>query len=276
MNPILLEPIVRTALQEDLGRAGDVTAGLMRPDERLHARFSAREAGVAAGLAPARLAFSLLDARVTFTSFVSDGTVLSPGDVLAEVQGPAESVLSGERTALNFLTHLSGITTLTRRFVEAVEGTRAKIAATRKTLPGLRVVQKAAVIAGGGLPHRYGLDDAVLIKDNHIAACGSISEALARARRAAGHMRVIEIEVDTLAQLDEALRGRPDVILLDNFSIEDLRTAVAKRPEGTLFEASGGVSLETVRRIAETGVDIISVGALTHSAPTLDIGLDAV
>lgn len=271
----LVEPLVRLALEEDLGRAGDVTGGLLRADERLHARFVARGGGVVCGLQAARIACALVDPALRFAPTANDGAAVAPRTVLAEIEGPASSVLTAERTALNFLTHLSGIATLTRAFVDAVAGTNARIAATRKTLPGLRIVQKAAVIAGGGLPHRYGLDDAVLIKDNHIAACGSVGEALKRAKDAAGHMRIIEVEIDSLAQLDEALAHAPHAILLDNFSLADLRTAVARARGKTILEASGGINLQSVRAIAETGVDIISVGALTHSAPSLDIGLDA-
>ncbi len=273
---LLVEPIVRKALEEDLGRAGDVTGGLLRADETLRARFVTRAGGVIAGLQAARIAVSLVDSRLSFRPLVSDGARVDAGEAIAEIEGSAPSVLTAERTALNFLTHLSGVATLTRAFVDAVAGTRAKIAATRKTLPGLRIVQKAAVVSGGGTPHRYGLDDAILIKDNHIAACGSVSEALQRAKDSAGHMRVIEVEVDSLAQLDEALPHAPHAILLDNFSLADLRAAVSRAGGRTILEASGGVSLATVRSIAETGVDIISVGALTHSAPALDIGLDAV
>lgn len=272
---VMIRPIVETALLEDLGRGGDATASLMRSDERLKAKFIARKAGVAAGLDAARIACSLVDPTLSFTCRLADGAPLEPHTVLADIAGPAASVLTVERTALNFLTHLSGVASLTAQYVQAVVGTRARIAATRKTLPGLRALQKAAVVAGGGLPHRYGLDDAILIKDNHIAACGSVAEALKRAREAAGHMRVIEVEVDDLSQLAEALPFDPDIVLLDNFSLADLRAAVALRAEQrTKLEASGGVSLETVRAIAETGIDVVSVGALTHSAPNLDIGLD--
>lgn len=272
---MLVEPLVRRALEEDFGRAGDVTAGLLRHDERLSARFVARSGGVVCGLQPARLAAALVDAELTFRPLVADGAKVEPRTAIATIEGPAPSVLAAERTALNFLTHLSGVATLTRAYVDAVAGTRAQIAATRKTLPGLRIVQKAAVIAGGALPHRYGLDDAVLIKDNHVAACGSVGEALKRAKAAAGHMRIIEVEVDSLAQLDEALPHAPHAILLDNFSLDDLRAAVTRAHGKAILEASGGVTLQTVRAIAETGVDIISVGALTHSATSLDIGLDA-
>lgn len=272
---LLVEPIVRRALEEDLGRGGDVTAGLLRADERMRTRFVARTSGAVCGIQAARLAATLVDPALRFTPLVLDGEVVEQGKVLATLEGTAASVLTTERTALNFLTHLSGIATLTRAFVDAVAGTAARIAATRKTLPGLRVVQKAAVMAGGGLPHRYGLDDAILIKDNHIAACGSVGEAMQRAKAAAGHMRIIEVEVDSLDQLEQALPHLPHAVLLDNFSLEDLRAAVARARGKTTLEASGGVTLQSVRAIAETGVDIISVGALTHSAPALDIGLDA-
>lgn len=272
---LLIEPLVRRALEEDLGRGGDVTASLMHADEQLAARFVVRKPGVIAGLDAARIACALVDTALRFAPTVKDGARVDAGAIIATVTGPASSVLTAERTALNFLTHLSGVATLTRAYVDAVSGTAAVIAGTRKTLPGMRVVQKAAIVAGGGAPHRYGLDDAVLIKDNHIAACGSVSEALVRARRVAGHMRVIEVEVDSLAQLDEALPHRPHAILLDNFTLADLAAAVARAKGQAILEASGGVSLQTVAQIAATGVDVISVGALTHSATSLDIGLDA-
>ena len=269
----LIEPLVRTALIEDCGLAGDVTAALAG-DGKILARIISRQSGVLAGMAPARLAFHLADPRLVFTPLRVDGEAIAPGESVAAIEGPAASLLTAERTALNFLTHLSGVASQTARYVQAVAHTRARIAATRKTLSGLRALQKEAVLAGGGLPHRYGLFDAVLIKDNHIAAIGSVSEALRRARALAGHMRLIEIEVDNLAQLREVLIEPPHAILLDNFSLADLRAAVAMRQGPVLLEASGGVSLQTVAQIAETGVDIISVGALTHSAPHLDLGLD--
>jgi nicotinate-nucleotide pyrophosphorylase (carboxylating) len=272
---LILEPAVRRALEEDLGRAGDVTAALLTPAERLKARFSARESGVVAGIDCAALACTLVDPAIAFRPFVQDGARVRAGDTLAEVEGPAGAILTAERTALNFLTLLCGVATLTARYVAETAGTGARIAATRKTLPGLRALQKHAVLSGGGWPHRYGLDDAILIKDNHIAACGSVGEALARARASAGHMMVIEVEVDSLAQLEEALPHRPDVILLDNFALADLRSAVSLAGGKAILEASGGVRLEAVRAIAETGVDVISAGALTHSAPAFDIGLDA-
>lgn len=277
---ILIEPVVRAALAEDLGRAGDVTAAACIPaGTRWTAVFAARHAGTIAGLDCARLAMTALDPGARFTARVQDGAAVTAGTVLAEVEADARAILSAERTALNLLARLSGIATLTRAHVDAVAGTGARIADTRKTTPGLRALEKHAVACGGGVNHRFGLDDAILIKDNHVAVCGGVGEAIRRARAVAGHLVKVEIEVDGLDQLDEALAERPDVVMLDNFSLEMLREAVG-RTNGSSFgrpvlEASGGVRLETVRAIAETGVDVISVGALTHSAPSLDIGLDA-
>jgi nicotinate-nucleotide pyrophosphorylase (carboxylating) len=272
---LLLEPMVRAALAEDLGRAGDVTARLVA-GARMQAVFNARKDGVLAGLDCARLAMAAIDPAVEFETALEDGAKLKPGAEIARVSGAAPAILTGERTALNFLTHLSGVATLAAQFVAAVAGTGARIAATRKTLPGLRSVQKAAAVAGGAWPHRYGLDDAILIKDNHIVAAGGVAAALKQAREMAGHMMVIEVEVDRLSQLEEALAFAPHAVLLDNFGLADLAAAVKIAKGRTILEASGGVSLATVRAIAETGVDVISVGALTHSAPALDIGLDAV
>jgi nicotinate-nucleotide pyrophosphorylase (carboxylating) len=273
---ILIEPVIRAALAEDLGRAGDVTAAACIPaGTRWTAVFAARQAGTIAGLDCARLAMMTLDPEARFTARVQDGETVGPGAVLAEVEADARAILSAERTALNLLGRLSGIATLTRAHVDAVAGTGARIADTRKTTPGLRALEKHAVAMGGGLNHRFGLDDAILIKDNHIAVCGGVGEAIRRARAHAGHLMKIEVEVDGLRQLDEALAERPDVVMLDNFSLKDLRAAVARARGQVVLEASGGVSLQTVRAIAETGVDVISVGALTHSAPSLDVGLDA-
>jgi nicotinate-nucleotide pyrophosphorylase (carboxylating) len=273
---ILIEPVIRAALAEDLGRAGDVTAAACIPaGTRWTAVFAARQAGTIAGLDCARLAMMTLDPEARFTARVQDGETVGPGAVLAEVEADARAILSAERTALNLLGRLSGIATLTRAHVDAVAGTGARIADTRKTTPGLRALEKHAVAMGGGLNHRFGLDDAILIKDNHIAVCGGVGEAIRRARAHAGHLMKIEVEVDGLRQLDEALADRPDVVMLDNFSLKDLRAAVARARGQVVLEASGGVSLQTVRAIAETGVDVISVGALTHSAPSLDVGLDA-
>ena len=274
---ILIEPIVRAALVEDLGRAGDVTARACIPEgARMRAVFAARKPGVLAGIDCVRLAVLAMDPQASVTLRLRDGDRFEAGAVLAEVEADARAFLSAERTALNLLGRLSGIATLTDAYVRAVEGTGARIADTRKTTPGLRALEKHAVLCGGGLNHRFGLDDAILIKDNHVAVCGGVGEAVRRARAAAGHLMKVEVEVDGLDQLGEALAEGPDVIMLDNFSLADLREAVARVAGAVTLEASGGVNLETVRAIAETGVDVISVGALTHSAASLDIGLDAI
>jgi nicotinate-nucleotide pyrophosphorylase (carboxylating) len=273
---LLIAPIVRAALAEDLGRAGDITSQACVPAEaRLSVVWAARRPGVLAGLDCARLALAELAPEARFNALARDGDTLSPGQVLARAEAPARAVLAAERTGLNLMGRLSGIATLTRAYVDAVAGTGVRITDTRKTTPGLRQLEKYAVRCGGGVNHRFGLDDAILIKDNHVAACGGIRPALERARAAAGHLVKVEIEVDGLDQLAEALPLSPDVIMLDNFSLSDLRKAVAMTSGRVTLEASGGVDLKTVRSIAETGVQVISVGALTHSAPGLDIGLDA-
>lgn len=273
---LLIEPVIRAALAEDLGRAGDVTAAACIPeDAQMKAVFAARKDGVMAGGACARLALHALDPRATVEVRVADGQAFAAGDILIIVEGRARAILAAERTALNLLGRLCGIATQTRAYVQAVEGTGARIADTRKTTPGLRALEKHAVACGGGINHRFGLDDAILIKDNHVAVCGGVAEAVRRARAHAGHLMKVEVEVDGLDQLDAALAEGPDVIMLDNFSLDDLREAVARTAGRVTLEASGGVTLETVRSIAGTGVDVISVGALTHSAPNLDIGLDA-
>ncbi|HVV33954.1 MAG TPA: carboxylating nicotinate-nucleotide diphosphorylase [Vitreimonas sp.] len=273
---VMLEPIVRLALLEDLGAAGDVTTDAMiDPDERGRWALRARKPGVVAGLDAAGLTAWILDPDILFKIAKHDGERVAAGETIAEIEGYARSVLIAERTMLNFAGRLSGVATLTRAYVDAVAGTKAKIVCTRKTTPGLRALEKRAVRLGGGGPHRYGLNDAILIKDNHIAAAGGVSAAMARAKAYAGHLMPIEIEVDSLKQLDEALPFAPSVILLDNFALSDLKTAVDRVAGKVPLEASGGVNLDTVRAIAETGVDVISVGALTHSAPALDIGLDA-
>lgn len=273
---LLILPTIRQALAEDLGRAGDVTAQACVPaDAQLACTFGARRAGVVAGLACARLAIAELDPDAVFETRVADGDHVPSGAVLAAVRGDARAILSAERTALNLLGRLCGVATLTAEYADAVAGTRARITDTRKTTPGLRHLEKYAVRCGGGVNHRFGLDDAILIKDNHVAACGSVAEAVRRAKAYAGHLMKVEVEVDSLDQLHEALAERPDVIMLDNFSLDDLAEAVRIVGGAVTLEASGGVTLETVRGIAETGVDIISVGALTHSVKVLDIGLDA-
>jgi nicotinate-nucleotide pyrophosphorylase (carboxylating) len=274
-HALLVEPIIRRALEEDLGRAGDVTTDLtVPPDQRVSARLVARSAGSICGLIAAECAFRLIDPALAFHAEFSDGAIVTPGATLAVVQGAARSVLTAERVALNFAGHLSGIATATQALVAAIQGTKARIVCTRKTTPGLRVLEKYAVRCGGGFNHRFGLDDAILIKDNHIAAAGGIAAVMERARKGAGHLVKIEIEVDTLEQLEEALAAKADTILLDNMSPELLRRAVAAAAGRAVLEASGGVALSTVRAIAETGVDYISSGAITHSAPSLDVALD--
>jgi len=277
----VVEPLVRAALAEDFGRGGDVTSAALIPaDAKLSAVFAARADGRMAGLACARLAIAALDPEARFEPAVADGDDFAQGAELARVEANARALLAAERVALNFLGRLAGIATLTRAYVRETAWTKARIVCTRKTTPGLRVLEKYAVRCGGGQNHRFGLDDAILIKDNHIAALAAhqtpIAEAVARAKAAAGHLMKVEIEVDSLDQLDEALRARPDVVMLDNFGLDDLAEAVRRTAGAVVLEASGGVTLPTVRAIAETGVDAISVGALTHSAPVLDIGLDAV
>ncbi|MEM7329804.1 MAG: carboxylating nicotinate-nucleotide diphosphorylase [Pseudomonadota bacterium] len=272
---IVLDPIVRLALTEDLGRAGDLTTdATIPPGTQLTAHIRARKPGRLAGMDAAAYTLKLVDADVTLDTRKSDGDTLAPGDVVAVMSGAARSILIAERTMLNFLGRLSGIATLTSHFADRMAHTKAKIVCTRKTTPGHRAVEKRAVRCGGGTSHRYGLDDAILIKDNHIAACGSIADALQRAHAYAGHLRMIEIEVDSLDQLAEALPHRPHAVLLDNMEPDLLRQAVAMIDGQCLAEASGGITLDTVAAKAETGVDYISSGALTHSALNLDLGLD--
>ncbi|KQP47979.1 nicotinate-nucleotide pyrophosphorylase [Brevundimonas sp. Leaf280] len=278
---VLIEPVVRMALAEDLGRAGDVTAMACIPEgARMKAAFAARKAGVLVGIDCVRLAVLAMDPRASVDLRLRDGDAFDAGAVLVVVEADARAFLSAERTALNLVGRLSGVATLTRTYVQAVAGTKARIADTRKTTPGLRALEKHAVACGGGINHRFGLDDAILIKDNHVAVCGGVAEAVRRAKAFAPHLMKVEVEVDGLDQLDAVLAlidegAAPDVIMLDNFSLDDLRAAVARVAGRIVLEASGGVDLTTVRGIAETGVDVISVGALTHSAPVLDIGLDA-
>jgi len=272
---IMIEPLVRAALLEDLGRAGDITTDAIVPAEaRANTALVARQAGVVAGLDLALLVFKLVDPSIVASIKRLDGNRLSPGDVIATVTGPARGILSGERVALNYLCHLSGIATATASIVEAVRGHRARITCTRKTIPGLRAVQKYAVRVGGGANHRFGLDDAVLIKDNHIAVAGGIKPAIERARSAVGHLIKIEIEVDTLVQLEEALAAGANAVLLDNMPPDDLRRAVAMVAGRAVTEASGRITPATAPSIAATGVDLISIGWLTHSSSALDIGLD--
>lgn len=274
---VLLDPIVIAALTEDLGRGGDITSdALIEVTHASRLQLRPRRPGVLAGMDVLARVLHHVDTNIHLKIYRRDGEALDALETIATLEGPTRSLLTAERTALNFLTRLSGIATLTRTMVEQLEGSTTRLACTRKTTPGLRALEKRAVRLGGGVNHRLGLDDAMLIKDNHIAAVGSIREALARARAQLGHLRMIELEVDTLKQLEEALETPPHAILLDNMSLEDLRHAVTMTQGRCLLTASGGVDARYLREIAETGVDLIAVGALTHSAPQLDIGLDTI
>lgn len=275
LSPLLIEPLVRATLLEDLGLAGDITSNAVVPsDHRSTMAFCLRQPGAIAGLDVAEMAFRLVDPSVVFERMVSDGDVLQEGTTIARVSGPSRSILAAERTALNFLGHMSGVATATAKLVRAVQGTKAAIVCMRKTMPGLRALQKYAVRAGGGMNHRFALYDAVLIKDNHIAVAGGVAEAIQRARANAGHMVKIEVEVDTLKQLHEAMAIGVDAVLLDNMSPAQLHEAVKIIDGRAIAEASGGITPEKVAAVAESGVDLISVGWTTHSAPNLDIGLD--
>ena len=291
---LLIRPIIETALHEDLGRRGDVTsAALLEPQCQFHGEIVARQSGVLCGIDFARMTFAILDEKIAFTPVIADGSALKAGTVIARLIGPAPSILMGERVALNFLTHLSGIASITAQMVAAIAGSQAKLTDTRKTLPGLRMAQKYAVRVGGGVNHRFGLDDAILIKDNHVAAIGSVTEALRRARHHLGHMVKLELEVDSIAQIKEMLSTTPDFwpdcLLLDNMpppllrdavdlirqAEQDQRTAYPTAPIGKIIlEASGGVDLATISDIAASGVDVISCGRLTMSSLSLDIALD--
>jgi nicotinate-nucleotide pyrophosphorylase (carboxylating) len=273
----LMEPIVRRALDEDLGSGGDVTSrAMISPDATARAHVVAREEGVLAGVQPASLTFKLVDPTVELSFEADEGASIEGGEVVAIVEGPTRSILSAERTALNFLGHLSGVATATGTLVAAVAGTDARICCTRKTTPGLRALEKQAVRAGGGANHRYGLGDAILIKDNHVVASGGVAAAISAARSQRGPATTIEIEVDTMDQLDEALEAGATAVLLDNMALPDLLRAVEMTAGRAVLEASGRVTAETVRAIAETGVHYISSGWITHSAPVLDFGLDFV
>lgn len=271
----LIREAVAHALAEDLGAAGDITSAATVPaGAEARAAIAVRQRGVVAGLAVAQAAFAEADPAIRFAAEAVDGAAVAAGAVAARVAGPARGILAAERVALNFLCRMSGIATLTRAHVDAVAGTGAVIVDTRKTTPGLRALEKYAVTCGGGQNHRFGLYDAVLIKDNHVAAAGGVGAAVRAAKARVGHMVKIEVEVDTLDQLDEALSAGADIVMLDNMDLAAMREAVARTAGRAVLEASGRVSLDTVRAVAETGVDLISVGALTHSAPILDFGLD--
>ena len=274
LSPNLVGEAVSRALDEDIGRGDITTDALIGADAMSAARLVAREAGIVAGLELAEAAFRTLDPAMSFERALQDGDAVEAGQTLEHIRGHTRALLSGERVALNFLTHLSGVATLTSRYVMAVAGTKARIADTRKTLPGLRLFEKYAVKMGGGTNHRFGLDDAAMIKDNHLVAAGGIAAAVKKVRANAGHMVRISCEVDRLDQIEEALSAGADVLLLDNMVPADLAEAVRRVAGRAVTEASGGVSLETVAAIAAAGVDMISIGRLTHSAPSLDIALD--
>ena len=272
---VMLEPMVRAALLEDLGRAGDITTDAIVPEgRRAVTALVARQAGVIAGLGLAALAFQLVEPGIEVVPERRDGDAVAPGDVVATIRGPARGMLTAERTALNFLCHLSGIATVTNLVATAIHGHKTRVTCTRKTTPGLRAVEKYAVRAGGGSNHRFGLDDAVLIKDNHVAIAGGIRPAVERARQGVGHLVKIEVEVDTLRQLEEALALGVDAVLLDNMTPATLAEGVAMVAGRAVTEASGRVTPASAPAIAASGVDLISIGWLTHSAPVLDIGLD--
>lgn len=272
---LLIEPLVRAALAEDMGRAGDITSRAIFPaDARCTGAIVAREPGTLAGTDAATLAFRLLDPTVGVKLHRPDGSTVEAGDVVMRIDGPARSVLGAERVALNLLCHLSGIATATAELVQAAKPHRARITCTRKTTPNLRALEKQAVRAGGGVNHRFGLDDGVLIKDNHIAVAGSVREAVSRVKRSVGHMVKIEVEVEDLVQLREALAAGVDVIMLDNMTPEQLGVAVQEIDGRAVTEASGRITAQTVQAVAASGVDLISVGWITHSAPILDLGLD--
>ncbi len=274
---VLVEPIVHAALREDLGRAGDITSDAVIPaGTHMVAAMVARQRGVVAGLQCAELAFRALDPDVSLQVAKHDGEAVQPGEIILRIAGDARAMLAAERVALNLMCRLSGIATATAALVEAARPHKARIACTRKTTPGLRALEKFAVRAGGGANHRFGLDDAVLIKDNHIAAAGGVGVAIERARAAVGHLVKIEVEVDTLAQLDEALAAGVDAVLLDNMDPDTLGEAVRRVDGRAITEASGRINASTVQAVASSGVDVISAGWLTHSAPILDIGLDVV
>ena len=272
---LLIDDAVKRALEEDLGQAGDITSkACISVNANSKAVIVARAEGAIAGVNLARAAFNIIDPDIEISIRKNDGDFVGDGDIVMSIEGPSRGILSAERVALNFLGRLSGVATATAALVNAVTGTHAKIACTRKTTPLLRAFEKYAVRCGGGFNHRFGLYDALMIKDNHVAAAGGIAEAMRAAKASVGHMTPIEIEVDTIEQLEEALEHGAHIVLLDNMTLDDLRLAVSLTKGRAVLEASGGVTLKTARAIAETGVDIISSGAITHSAPSLDLGLD--
>jgi nicotinate-nucleotide pyrophosphorylase (carboxylating) len=273
--PWLLEDLVRRALAEDLGQVGDLTSEAVVPGElEAGGVIVARAPGRLCGMSTAAATFRAVDETVEFEALKRDGDDLERGDQIARVRGRARSLLAAERTALNFLCHLSGIATATRDLVRRIEGTRAQVTCTRKTTPGLRALEKYAVRTGGGRNHRFGLDDAILIKDNHLALAGGVGAAVHKARAAAGHTVKVEVEVEDLPQLEEALAAGADIVLLDNMPVAELGEAVVRCRGRAVTEASGGIEADTIAEVAATGVDLISVGWITHSAPALDLALD--
>ncbi|EFL90647.1 carboxylating nicotinate-nucleotide diphosphorylase [Ahrensia sp. R2A130] len=275
LPPVMVRDAVRAALLEDLGLAGDLTSNATIPaSATARAVMNSREEGVLAGITIAEAAFRESSAELSFEALVKDGESLAPGQDVAIIEGPARAILAAERVALNYACHLSGIASYTAQFARIIKHTTAQVCCTRKTIPGLRTFEKYAVKCGGGSNHRFGLDDAILIKDNHIAVCGGVQQAIAQARAFAGHLIKIEVEVDTLEQLSIALEAGPDVVMLDNMSLEQLREGVAIVDGRIPIEASGNVNIDTIQGIAETGVDMISTSKITMSAPTLDLGLD--
>ena len=276
LSPLLFDKAVRAALEEDLGRAGDITTlACIPPGRKAVAALAPRKPGIICGLAVAEAAFRLVDPAVTFEYLAADGDEITiPRKPVARISGDARAILTAERTALNFISHMSGVATATSKLVALTKHTKAKVICTRKTTPNLRALEKYAVRCGGGMNHRFGLDDAVLIKDNHIAVCGGIRQALQAAKAYAGHMVKIEIEVDNLEQLKEVIAEGADIVLFDNMSPDEMRKGVEMIGGRMKTEASGGISAESAKAVAESGVDMLSSGALTHSSPILDIGLD--
>lgn len=273
MIPFYTDNIIKTALLEDINYI-DVSSDYLLSDSQINTgRFMAKAEGVLCGLEEALRVFALLDEKIVFERFKKDGDFLKPGDIIATVTGPVKSLLKGERTALNIMQHMSGIASATRRCVEIVKGTPAMITDTRKTLPGLRALQKYAVVCGGGRNHRFNLSDAAMLKDNHIDAAGGITPAITKLRENLGHMVKIEVETRNLDEVDEALRAKADVIMLDNMDCPTMKKAVEMNGGRALLEASGGITEENLREVAETGVDIISLGALTHSVTAFDISM---
>jgi len=270
-----VEKVIQYALYEDLGQNGDITSNSIIDIESEDSFYmTAREEGTVSGIFLSCLTFELVDKNLEFTPNIKDGDKVKKGDVIAKIKGKTRSILSGERTALNFLSHLSGIATSTNQMVELISKTKAKIVSTRKTTPNLRVLEKNAVKDGGGVNHRFGLYDGILIKDNHIAASGSIKETILKAKKNSGHMVKVEIEVDNILQFKEAVITNVDAILLDNFSLNDLKEAVSLNKNNIILEASGKINEKNIFEIAKTGIDLISSGWITHSSPALDIGLD--